>query len=572
MDYVTRGVCGQEGCRETRYYLDNGLWYCRRGHLQAGVQVAEDADDFGNLGKTHRLKKVIKEKTSKTLRGRPAYTLFLQIYQLILWKQCHALVHKLGFPEELEIVVRDLWALRLQDFTTKVTNIAEDEDDDTEPELFSSQPTANHESRDMGFKPNSAYVEWPRLIDSIALCYLAAFLMRVPVCVNDFYDMVIQQDIPYARVLATVPREMRERLPQELTGILEVNKLPKPEHVHRSVKAILLFYQRRFGLELPSLNWPIILFRHIKRLALPIEIYDATKTLQELLGFTFQYPADDDRQKKQFLPDVQLMALVVIATKLLFPFDDLKRYPTTAKEPATQIMDWTLWVRAQSHFDGDSRVTGDIGKAAAIRVTDKDVLTMTSAQLDSYMDWYESSWLDTSKAPSRIAEMFPISRTEHNTQSIPNVAPAPASASASAPAPVPPGTTQEKLDVLLKTVMQDLRARRVIPEDEEAEEKRPGEWYRRYRWESHLSGPARAFYEAAAKLAAVPLKTLVRAVTHVEFKIAKQDEERQNREFFASQGREGMGSDESDVDNTYGMGDFEEDMDEPAFEDMIDDD
>lgn len=34
MEYVTRGVCGQEGCRERRYYLDNGLWYCRRGHLQ----------------------------------------------------------------------------------------------------------------------------------------------------------------------------------------------------------------------------------------------------------------------------------------------------------------------------------------------------------------------------------------------------------------------------------------------------------------------------------------------------------------------------------------------------------
>jgi hypothetical protein len=34
MEYVTRGVCGQEGCRERRYYLDNGLWFCRRGHLQ----------------------------------------------------------------------------------------------------------------------------------------------------------------------------------------------------------------------------------------------------------------------------------------------------------------------------------------------------------------------------------------------------------------------------------------------------------------------------------------------------------------------------------------------------------
>lgn len=34
MEYVTRGVCGQEGCRETRYYLDNGLWFCLRGHQQ----------------------------------------------------------------------------------------------------------------------------------------------------------------------------------------------------------------------------------------------------------------------------------------------------------------------------------------------------------------------------------------------------------------------------------------------------------------------------------------------------------------------------------------------------------
>jgi RNA polymerase I-specific transcription initiation factor RRN7 len=34
--------------------------------------------------------------------------------------------------------------------------------------------------------------------------------------------MIMHQDVPYARVLATVPREMRDRLPPELTGILEV--------------------------------------------------------------------------------------------------------------------------------------------------------------------------------------------------------------------------------------------------------------------------------------------------------------------------------------------------------------
>ncbi|KAK4862581.1 hypothetical protein LT330_002714 [Penicillium expansum] len=593
MDYVTRGVCGQEGCRETRYYLDNGLWYCRRGHLQEGVQVAEDADDFGNLGKTHRLRKEIREKTSKTLRGRPAYTLFLQIYQLILWKQCHALVNEHGFPEELEVVVRDLWALRLQDFEMRLTDATEDDGDDTESELFSSQPAGKEESRD-GFRPNSRYLEWPRLIDSVALCYLAAFLMRLPVSVIDFYDMIMRQKIPYARVLATIPREMRERLPPELTAILEVNTIPNAERFHRGILAIVLFYQRRFELELPALNSPMVLFRHIKRLALPIEVYDATRILQDLLGFTFQYPtttSSDRRKTALLLPDLQLMVLIVISTKLLFPIDDLKRYPTTAKEPAAQVMDWTHWARAQNNFDHDQPFGGKIGKKTAIQITDQDVLNMTSAQLDHYMDWYESSWLDTSKEPNRIAELFPISRTEQNIQLTSPAGPEPSSTSVPADPALPPGpldpaapelsstsapaprdATQDKLELLLRTVMQTLRARRVIPDDDEADHRRPGEWYHRYRWESHLSGPARTLYELAAQLAAVPLKTFIRAVTVVEFRIAQQDEERQNREYFASLGTEGMDTDESDEDHTYKIADFEEDMSDAESEDMDDDD
>ncbi|CAP93511.1 Pc16g08410 [Penicillium rubens Wisconsin 54-1255] len=454
------------------------------------------------------------------------------------------------------MVVRDLWALRLQDFESRITDSTEDDDDDTESELFSSQPAGTDESRD-GFKPNSRYLEWPRLVDSVALCYLAAFLMRLPVCVSDFHNMIMRQEIPYARVLATIPRDMRDRLPPELTAILEVNTIPNAERFHRGVLAIVLFYQRRFELDLPPLNTPMLLFRHIRRLALPIEIYDATRILQELLGITFQYPTTssfDGRKTAQLLPDLQLMVLIIISTKLLFPFDGLKRYPTTVKEPAAQVMDWALWELAQKNFDHDQPFGGSIGKKTAIQITDQDVLNMTSAQLDAYMDWYESSWLDTSKEP------IPVS----DAPDAPDAPGAPAT-------PAPPDTTQQKLDILLQTVMQALRTRRVIPEDEEDDHRRPGEWYHRYRWESHLSGPARTFYELAAQLAAVPLKTLVRAVTVVEFKIAQQDEERQNREYFASLGTEGMDTDDSDVDHTYGMADFEEDMYDADSDDMDDD-
>ncbi|CAG7975806.1 unnamed protein product [Penicillium salamii] len=551
MDYVTRGVCGQEGCRERRYYIDNGLWYCRRGHLQEGVQVAEDGDDFGNLGKVHRVKKEIREKSTKTLHGRPAWTLFLQIYQLILWKQSHALVHDHGFPEELEIVVRDLWALRLPDYKLKITDSNEDEDVDTNREVFSSQVIQSDDS-EVGFKPNSRFVEWPRLIDAVGLCYIAALLMRVPVCVNDFYDMIIQQQIPFTRVTASVPPEMREKLPPELTGILESNKLPEVGHLHNAVQALSLFYQRRFEVVLPPLNWPVLLFRHIKRLALPIEVYDAVKNLKNLLNVTFEYPkpkATIEQKKSHHYPDVELVVLIVIATKLLFPFDDVKRYPTTNMEPATQIMDWSQWALAQTAFDSDSYFKENIGKDAAVRITDSDVLNMSTDQLDHYMDWYADSWLDTSAAPGRLAEMFPIQRGDAQPNSTIDHGPP------SDPA-VAPDTTQKKLDTLLHEVMQNIKPRRVIPGENE-EPKRPGEVYRRYRWESQLSGTARTFYEIAAQLAAVPLKTLVRAVTLAEYKIAKSDERRQRREFFENQGVE---VDDSDADQDLEIEDSDEDQ------------
>lgn len=88
-----------------------------------------------------------------------------------------------------QIVVRDLWALRLPDYKLKITSANEDEDGDTDPEVFSSQAAQSDDS-EMAFKPNSRYLEWPRLLDSVALCYLAALLMRLPVSVNDFYEYV----------------------------------------------------------------------------------------------------------------------------------------------------------------------------------------------------------------------------------------------------------------------------------------------------------------------------------------------------------------------------------------------
>ncbi|XHF97989.1 hypothetical protein AWENTII_001562 [Aspergillus wentii] len=393
MEYITRGVCGQEGCRERRYYLDNGLWFCRRGHQQEGQQVEEDPDDFGTHGKANRVKKAVSEKAQKTYRGRQAYGLFLQAYQLVLWKQCHAFVHGQGFPAEFENVVRDLWALRLSSFSEKIS----DDDGDAEPELFSSQPAATQESQEAP-KLSGKYVEWPRLIDSIALCYLGSFLMRLPVNVQDIYRMVMREEVPFVRVIKSIPREMRDKLPQEYLSLLETKSLLKAEHLHNAVMDVALLYHHKFGLEFPPLNSPPLLFRYIKRLALPVEIYPAVFRLQKLAGFSFSYPTTIVGKKRSLnLPELQVMTLIVISTKLLFPFDDLERYPVSSKEPTSQVINWELWAQVQRHFDNRETAGGRIGKGNEIQVKEADVFNMTSSQLDEYMDWYENSWLDGSR-------------------------------------------------------------------------------------------------------------------------------------------------------------------------------
>lgn len=92
-----------------------------------------------------------------------------------------------------------------------------------------------------------------------------------------------------------------------------------------------------------------------------------------------------------------MIALLVVSTKLLFPFDDVKRYPTSAKEPAAQLIDWKLWGQSQRQFDNRETAGGRIGRGNEILVNEKDVFSMAPNQLDEYMDWYESKWLDISK-------------------------------------------------------------------------------------------------------------------------------------------------------------------------------
>lgn len=117
--------------------------------------------------------------------GHQAAQLYLQSYQLVLWKQCYALIHTIGLPAELEGVVKDLWALRLQLVQSKI-----DEEFEADA-VFSSRPEIETEAEskndDVGREWRVTGEDMPSLIETLGLCYLGMILLRLPVGLGELH-------------------------------------------------------------------------------------------------------------------------------------------------------------------------------------------------------------------------------------------------------------------------------------------------------------------------------------------------------------------------------------------------
>lgn len=143
--------------------------------------------------------------------------------------------------------------------------------------------------------------------------------------------------------------------------------------------------------------------------------------------------------------------------------------------------------------------------------------------------------------------MFPTGRMGMGTETQPNV-----------PVPVPELDDEEAINEKIRTVMSELRLRRAISNEQaanlEREIPRPGSFYRHYRTESSLPETAKPFYEAAAKVAGLSVRTLVKVVFQTELRIERWQEDRRRMEYH--------GEDVGFVGRDESMDEMEEDMEE----------
>ena len=241
------------------------------------------------------------------------------------------------------------------------------------------------------------------------------------------------------------------------------------------------------------------------------------------------------------LPEIALVALLVIAVKLYYPLDAIDRHPRSATDLGVMALDWDRWCEEQKEYESRETANGHLERGNEIKVEEKDVFDLSGDQMDEYLDWFEKTWVDEERArnhprgyPEQLLDMFPTGRQD--------------------PGPARPGTQEENqaddeaLERKLRTMQEHLKVRKVICDRDAKKSRLPvnriGSYYKRYRKVEDLSDTARHFHETAASLVAMKLTSLLVAVMQIEQKLIKL----RKREVEAQ--AEYEGTDESEKEDT----------------------
>lgn len=404
-------------------------------------------------------------------------------------------------------------------------------DSESQSQLFSSQSddenAVESEATTIGQKARSLKPKkFPQLIDTLALCYLAALLLRLPVLPGDLHSWVANGELLYHGSLKSIPVDMTVRLPATYKSVLEPKIILQRDKLQKAITDVALEYQHNIGIRFPPINFPLVCLRCVKELALPLDMYPSVARLARLVNYNFTFPDMEHTRyaRKTSLPMDQLAALLVVATKLSYPFDGKPRVPKSATEPAALVIDWAKWneimsgqpEKNRSKSRKSKRKSSKSGKpfgfAEAMAVKESDVMNMSRDQMDKYLDWYGQVWTSNEViAHEKDAEfrkemlaMFPVDTSKEAE-------------------PWGEGVQDVEDDLItarLQAVMASLKIREPVSDaDADHGINRPGSYYKQWRREEDLTEYGKQFAEAVSKLVGVSLERLIRVVFQTEMKL-----------------------------------------------------
>lgn len=248
-----------------------------------------------------------------------------------------------------------------------------------------------------------------------------------------------------------------------------------------------------------------------------VDIYTAVQHMSCILEIDFCFPKHGSRQKASNLPEISLVALLIIAVKVYYPFDSLERYQRSHLDAGVLTIDWDKWSELQEQQEKSLTPKDSIGRGNGLLVNEQDIMNMSGDQLDEYLDWYEKTWVSEEDEkqkkkglPKQLLDMFPTGRPDG---SLPTTVDFDAESKAE----------QFSLNDKLQKVQGRLKMRQLVSVEREGKSRetlrRPGSFYKRYRKIEDFPLRAKKFHEAAASLVGISFSTLAVAVRQMERKL-----------------------------------------------------
>lgn len=485
-------------CGSQKFYLQDGLRFCSRGHQIEGFVQFDlgDEEAAGQLGSVVRRKKEAREVEKRQLAGQEGKTLYLEAIQLLLRKQVDFLVRKMGHKEELETVVRDLWDLRIRGYSSV---IQEGDPSETDLEMFSSQPVTSEIESRSSWKSSSRAQSWdrergtdwplPRLPDTIALCYLGCLLLKIPTRLADLHTWVSNGNLPYLAAYMELPIEMQKRMPSSFANLL---KLPsavglRGYDLYQTVMNTVLSYKLNYQMTFPEMNYFPMLVQYAKELALPVEVIVVAKRLAATLNYSFEFPAGNARIFPLDHPELRLVAFLVVSTKLCFPFNHGQVSSLVSLRRCMPRFDWERWTTGYS--ENLAKFRGKVSERPAFEeFTPDQISNLGDEEFDAYVAYLSAAI--GSNNENAITKFFPM-----------------------APEPMPPPSTSEFSEGQIEKQARSILTEAVIS-DNIAD---PGVGrYEAFRVVQDLSETAGIFYKAACDAAGLPIDMMVQAIYKLE--------------------------------------------------------
>lgn len=111
-------------------------------------------------------------------------------------------------------------------------------------------------------------------------------------------------------------------------------------------------------------------------------------TRQNIKDDTSSFTGKTSRYTLLDIPDVLLVASLVLATKYMYPMDGVKRYPRANNDPLTLKMDWDAW---EAEFvDPPEKPLRRLDFAA---MDAEKIWRLSKEQMVEYLDWYQETQL-----------------------------------------------------------------------------------------------------------------------------------------------------------------------------------